>query len=158
MMRTCPKIKVTLSKNWRTLFGTLTMMFVKHAQINVNDEMTQVPLWTNFTKMIQKETYLTTILTMKTPTQLRMTMMFSTTILKTNLFLWSLYLTEGNVWMSRSQDHSSPTAPTTFSLTSYSQRTQTQTLSLTMTQDRPSMSSLCPPLEHDRRKTCSNLC
>merc|ERR1719312_2149683 len=157
MMRTCPKIKVTLSKNWWTLFGTLTMMFVKHAQINVNDEMTQVPLWTNFTKTTWKETYLTTILTMKTPTQLKMTMMFSTTILKTNLFLWSLYLTEGNVWMSRSQARSSPTAPITFSLTSYSQRTQTQTLSLTMTQDRPSMSPPFPPQEHDRRRTCSNL-
>merc|ERR1711970_1571738 len=38
--RTCPKMKVTLPKNWMTLFGTPTMMFVKRAQINVNDELT----------------------------------------------------------------------------------------------------------------------
>merc|ERR1719435_819764 len=90
--RTCPKMKVTLPKNWMTLFGTPTMMFVKRAQINVNDEMTQLPLWTNSTLTMQQETSLTTISTMKIPTQQRMTRMFSITTLTTNRFHWNRFV------------------------------------------------------------------
>merc|ERR1719431_128721 len=148
---------VTLPKNWMTLFGTPTMMFVKRAQINVNAEMTQLPLWTNSTLTMQQETSLTTILTLKIPTQQRMTRMFSITTLTTNLFQWNLYLTEESVSTLKSRDRSSATAQTTSSLTSYSLKTRTQTWSLTMTPDRRSTSFPCPPLEQDRRKISKNL-
>merc|ERR1711892_481978 len=104
----------------------------------------------NCTLTMQTETFPTMTLTMRIPRLQRMMMMFFTTTLTMNPFLWSLYSIEGNALTSKSQAHSSQTVLTIFSWTSYSPRTLKRTWILTMTPDRRNTSSHYHRLDQDR--------